>query len=63
MGLANPNPKPNPNPNPSQLGLRLPGLALAQRLYASLLKHGHGRDGTQALLLALEDADKYFDEI
>ena len=45
-----------------RLGLRLPGLALAQRLYASLLKHGHGRDGTQALLLALEDADKYFDK-
>ena len=45
-----------------RLELRLPGLALAQRLYASLLKHGHGRDGTQALLLALEDADKYFDK-
>ena len=30
----------------------------AQRLYAALLRHGHGRDGTQALLLALEDVDK-----
>ena len=34
-------------------------LALAQRLYAALLRHGHGRDGTQALLLALEDVDRY----
>jgi 3-hydroxyisobutyrate dehydrogenase len=42
-----------------RLGLRLPGLALAQRLYAALLRHGHGRDGTQALLLALEDVDRY----
>ena len=29
------------------MGLTLPGLGLARRLYSSLLKHGHGRDGTQ----------------
>ena len=45
-----------------RLGLRLQGLALAHRLYASLLRHGHGRDGTQALVLAIEDAAKYDDE-
>jgi 3-hydroxyisobutyrate dehydrogenase len=36
------------------LGLQLPGLANAERLYAQLLAQGHGRDGTQALVLALE---------
>lgn len=45
-----------------RLGLRLPGLALAQRLYASLLRHGHGKDGTQALVLAIEDMARYDDE-
>ena len=34
-------------------GLCLPGLALANQLYLSLVAHGHGRDGTQALQLAL----------
>ena len=38
-----------------RLGLELPGLALAERLYAALNARGHGRDGTQALILALED--------
>eukprot|EP00965_Chrysotila_dentata_P210440 6185881-Pleurochrysis_carterae.AAC.1 len=42
-----------------RMGLNLPGLELAQRLYASLLKHGHGRAGTQSLILALEDTAKY----
>lgn len=42
-----------------RLGLRLPGLALAHRLYASLLRHGHGKDGTQALTLALEETAKF----
>ena len=42
-----------------QLGLRLPGLANAKRLYDALLAHGHGRDGTQALILAIEDAARY----
>ena len=34
-------------------GLALPGLALAHQLYLSVQALGHGRDGTQALLLAL----------
>ena len=34
-------------------GLCLPGLALANQLYLSLVAHGRGRDGTQALQLAL----------
>mmetsp|Transcript_33913 Transcript_33913/g.79383 ORF Transcript_33913/g.79383 Transcript_33913/m.79383 type:complete len:160 (+) Transcript_33913:336-815(+) len=42
-----------------RMGLNLPGLALAHQLYASLLRHGHGKDGTQALTLALEDTAKY----
>jgi 3-hydroxyisobutyrate dehydrogenase len=37
-----------------RMGLTLPGLALAERLYASLLAEGHGRKGIQALLLALD---------
>ena len=36
-----------------QMGLALPGLALAQQLYLALQAAGHGRDGTQALVLAL----------
>lgn len=36
------------------LGLGLPGLALAQQLYLSLKAHGEGNLGTQALILALE---------
>ncbi len=35
------------------MGLALPGLALANQLYLSLAAQGHGRDGTQALQLAL----------
>jgi 3-hydroxyisobutyrate dehydrogenase len=42
-----------------RMKLQLPGLDLAERLYASLLRHGHGKDGTQALVLALEDVAKY----
>ncbi|KAL1508108.1 hypothetical protein AB1Y20_007700 [Prymnesium parvum] len=42
-----------------RMGLKLPGLALAHKLYESLLRHGHGKDGTQALILALEDTVKY----
>ena len=37
-----------------RLGLALPGLALARQLYQSVQALGHGRRGTQALLLALE---------
>ncbi|KAG8367332.1 hypothetical protein BUALT_Bualt16G0061200 [Buddleja alternifolia] len=36
------------------MGLSLPGLALAQQLYVSLKAHGEGDLGTQALILALE---------
>ena len=36
-----------------RMGLCLPGLALANQLYLSLLAHGHARAGTQALQLAL----------
>ena len=36
------------------MGLALPGLALAQQLYVSLKAHGEGNLGTQALILALE---------
>jgi 3-hydroxyisobutyrate dehydrogenase len=38
-----------------RLGLCLPGLALANQLYLSLVVHGHARDGTQALQLALAE--------
>jgi 3-hydroxyisobutyrate dehydrogenase len=36
-----------------RMGLSMPGLALAHQLYLSLMALGHGRDGTQALQLAL----------
>ncbi len=36
-----------------QMELCLPGLALVHQLYISLKANGHGRDGTQALHLAL----------
>ena len=36
-----------------RMGLSLPGLALGEQLYISLQATGHGRDGTQALVLAL----------
>ncbi|XP_047308564.1 probable 3-hydroxyisobutyrate dehydrogenase-like 1, mitochondrial [Impatiens glandulifera] len=36
------------------MGLALPGLALAQQLYLSLKAHGEGDLGTQALILSLE---------
>ncbi len=36
-----------------RMGLSMPGLALANQLYLSLQAQGHGRDGTQALELAL----------
>ena len=40
-----------------KMGLSLPGLALAKRLYEKLVRLGHGRSGTQALILALEDEE------
>lgn len=36
-----------------RMGLAMPGLALAHQLYVALVAQGHGRDGTQALQLAL----------
>ncbi len=36
-----------------RMGLALPGLALAQQLYTSVIAQGHGRAGTHALQLAL----------
>ncbi len=36
-----------------KMNLALPGLALANQLYLALQAQGHGRDGTQALQLAL----------
>ncbi|KAL2342573.1 hypothetical protein Fmac_003858 [Flemingia macrophylla] len=36
------------------MGIALPGLALAQQLYVSLTAHGEGNLGTQALILVLE---------
>ena len=36
-----------------RMNLSLPGLALAHQLYVALRAQGHGRDGTQALQLAL----------
>lgn len=36
-----------------QMGLAMPGLALANQLYIALQAQGHGRDGTHALQLAL----------
>lgn len=36
-----------------RMQLKLPGLALARELYASLAEHGHSKSGTQALLLEL----------
>jgi 3-hydroxyisobutyrate dehydrogenase len=38
----------------ARMHIALPGLALARQLYVALQAQGHGRDGTQALILALE---------
>lgn len=37
------------------LGLKLPGVELAQQLYEKTRALGHGRSGTQSLILALEE--------
>jgi len=39
----------------ARMGLTLPGLALVRELYERCASQGHGRDGTQALYLALRD--------
>mmetsp|Transcript_20771 Transcript_20771/g.34234 ORF Transcript_20771/g.34234 Transcript_20771/m.34234 type:complete len:81 (+) Transcript_20771:1-243(+) len=44
-----------------RMQLNLPGLRLAHELYSALLRHGHAKDGTQALTLALEDIAHYLD--
>jgi 3-hydroxyisobutyrate dehydrogenase len=36
-----------------RMGLKLPGLALAEQLYTAAVADGHARDGTQSLILAL----------
>jgi 3-hydroxyisobutyrate dehydrogenase len=38
-----------------RMNLVMPGVALAEQLYRSVEAHGHGRDGTQALILALAE--------
>ncbi len=38
-----------------RMGLVLPGLTLAHQLYQTVQRLGHGRSGTHALMLALED--------
>ncbi len=38
----------------NRMGLLLPGLAVVHKLYQAVQSYGHGRSGTQALLLALE---------
>jgi 3-hydroxyisobutyrate dehydrogenase len=38
-----------------RMGLALPGLALVHQLYISVQAHGHGRSGTHALMLGLEE--------
>ena len=45
-----------------RLGLDLPGLALAKSLYLKLEELGHGRSGTHALILALEELSGYSPE-
>lgn len=37
-----------------RMGLSMPGLALAEQLYQAVAAQGHGRLGTQSLMLALE---------
>lgn len=41
-----------------RMRLVLPGLALVHQLYVAVQAQGHGRSGTQALLLALEELSK-----
>lgn len=38
-----------------RMGLVLPGLALVHQLYGAVQAHGHGKCGTHALMLALEE--------
>ena len=36
------------------MGLELPGLTLVEGIYQKLIESGHGKSGTQALILALD---------
>ena len=38
-----------------RMSLVMPGVALAEQLYRFAQAHGHGRDGTQSLILALAE--------
>jgi len=41
-----------------RMGIALPGLALVHQLYLIVRAQGHGRSGTQALMIALEEMSK-----
>jgi len=41
-----------------RMGLELPGLALARSLYQKVSQLGHGRSGTQALIMALDQSSE-----
>ncbi|WP_342349410.1 NAD(P)-dependent oxidoreductase [uncultured Nitrospira sp.] len=43
-----------------RMGLLLTGLSLVRKLYVAIQANGHGRSGTHALLLALEDLSPTF---
>lgn len=43
----------------AEMGLALPGLALVHQLYVALKAQGHGKSGTQALMLALEGLSNF----
>ncbi len=42
----------------AQMGISLPGLALVHQLYIAVKAQGHGKSGTQALMLALEQMSR-----
>jgi len=42
----------------ARMGLSLPGLALVHQLYLAVRAQGHGKSGTQALMLALEQMSR-----
>ena len=44
-----------------KMNISLPGLSLAHQMYIALQSQGHGRKGTQALILALESLSGYND--
>jgi len=41
-----------------RMGLELPGLALAEKLYKTLKALGHGEKGTHSLIIALAELNK-----